>query len=157
MENVTSGDGDETGAQAHRAYAVEANNSTWELIDLPVRSPDEDEDMLRRAYAAAYHWERAAGRGPENDARADWLLAKVHLLVGRPEVALYHARRCRETCDEHGLGDFDLAYAHEATARALKALGQDDEAAKEWAAAKAVPVVDDEDRAILEADLAEGP
>jgi uncharacterized protein YndB with AHSA1/START domain len=141
----------------HRFQAIEANNSTWELIGLTDRDAEAEEDMLRRAYAAAYHWDRAAGREPANSARADWLLAKVHLLLGRPEVSLHHAQRCLATCDRHGLTDFDLAYAHEATARALKALGQDDEAAEHWAAAKAVPIADQEDRDLVDADLAEGP
>ena len=60
-------------------------------------------------------------------------------------------------CEKHGLVDFDLAYAHEATARALKALGRDDEAARSWEAATAVPIADDEDRQHLEEDLAVGP
>ena len=57
-------------------------------------------------------------------------------------------------CQEHGLADFDLAYAHEARARALKALGDDITAAQSWEAAKAVPIADAEDQAILDADLA---
>src|SRR3954454_3974628 len=69
----------EPDAEWHRFQAVEANNSTWELIGRDRRSADETEDMLRRAYAAAYHWDRAAGRTPGNGARADWLLSKVHL------------------------------------------------------------------------------
>ena len=56
-----------------------------------------------------------------------------------------------------GLADFDLAYAHEARARALACLGRRDEAAAELAAAHAVPVADPDDRAILVADLAAGP
>ena len=56
-----------------------------------------------------------------------------------------------------GLADFDLAYAHEAKARALKALGREVEAAAEWAAAKGVYVADPEDRAIVDAYLADGP
>ena len=60
-------------------------------------------------------------------------------------------------CKKHGLVDFDLAYAHEARARALRAVGRDMEAMVEWEAAKAVPVADQEDREILEKDLAEGP
>jgi uncharacterized protein YndB with AHSA1/START domain len=144
-------------AEWHRFQAVEANNSTWDLIGLAERDEDGDEDMLRRAYAAAYHWDRAAGRTPGNAARAEWLLSKVQLLAGRPETALRHAGRCRTICEEHGLGDFDLAYAHEATARALKALGRDVEAADEWAAAKAVPIADEHDREHVEEDLAAGP
>jgi uncharacterized protein YndB with AHSA1/START domain len=144
-------------AEWHRFQAVEANNSTWDLIGLAERDEDGDEDMLRRAYAAAYHWDRAAGRTPGNAARAEWLLSKVQLLAGRPETALRHAGRCRAICEEHGLGDFDLAYAHEATARALKALDRDVEAADEWAAAKAVPIADEHDREHVEEDLAAGP
>src|SRR5689334_12409955 len=127
-------------AEQHRHEGIEANNSTWELVDLASRSADQTEEMLRRAYAAAYHWDRAAGREPANASRADWLLAKVNLLAGRPETSLWHAERSMAVCTEHGIGDFDLAYAHEATARALKALGRDDEAAVAWERAKAVPV-----------------
>ncbi|MET0838101.1 MAG: SRPBCC family protein [Marmoricola sp.] len=147
----------EPDAEWHRTQAIEANNSAWELIELPDRDAHQDEDLLRRAYAAAYHWDRAAGRTPANAARADWLLAKVQLLVGRPETSLHHATRCLTTCETHGLKDFDLAYAHEAGARALKALGRDDEATREWEAAKAVPIAEDEDRAHLAEDLAVGP
>jgi hypothetical protein len=60
-------------------------------------------------------------------------------------------------CQEHGLADFDLAYAHEARARALKALGDDVAAAQSWEMAKTVPIGDAEDQAILDADLAIGP
>jgi len=147
----------EPDAEWHRTQAIEANNSAWELIELPDRDAHQDEDLLRRAYAAAYHWDRAAGRTPANAARADWLLAKVQLLVGRPETSLHHATRCLTACETHGLKDFDLAYAHEAGARALKALGRDDEATREWEAAKAVPIAEDEDRAHLAEDLAVGP
>lgn len=141
----------------HRIQAMEANNSAWELIELPERDAAADEDMLRRAYAAAYHWDRAAGRTPGNGVRADWLLAKAHLLAGRPETSLHHAARCLATCAEHGLADFDLAYAHEAHARALQALGRTAEAAEAWAAARAVPIEDEEDRAHVAAGLLVGP
>jgi tetratricopeptide (TPR) repeat protein len=113
--------------------------------------------MLRRAYAAAYHWERAAGRAPANEARAVWLLSKVHLLAGLPDRALHYGDRCLEQCTANGLVDFDLAYAHECRARALRALGRDRDAAAEWERAKAVPIADPDDRSVVEADLAVGP
>jgi len=53
----------------HRRQGVEANNAVYELLDRD-RSPDEDEDMLRGAYAAGYHWQRATAATPENEARA---------------------------------------------------------------------------------------
>ena len=151
---LAAGGDREPDAEWHRFQAVEANNSAWELIELPARTADQDEDMLRRAYAAAYHWDRALDRTPANSARADWLLSKVHLLAGHPETALHHAARCLATCEQHDLADFDLAYAHEATARALQALGRPEEARRSWEAAKAVPIADDEDRALVEQDLA---
>ena len=62
-----------------------------------------------------------------------------------------------EVVDDAGLDDFDLAYAHEARARALACLGRRDEAAVELKAAHAVPIADAEDKAILDADLASEP
>jgi uncharacterized protein YndB with AHSA1/START domain len=140
----------------HRAQAIECNNAAWEMIEA-VRNADHDEELLRRAYASAFHWQRAARRGPEHETRARWMLAKALLLTGQPERSLHYADGCLAACHAHGLGDFDLAYALEARARALRALGRYDEAMVEWEAAKAVPIADADDLAIVEADLAVGP
>lgn len=140
----------------HRAQGIECNNSTWEMIEAE-RTPENDEEMLRRAYASTYHWARANGRKPANEARGQWLLSKAHLLAGHADRSLHYADVCMRICLEHGLVDFDLAYAHEARARALRALGRNDDATLEWAAAKAVSIAEADDREILEKDLAEGP
>ena len=63
----------------------------------------------------------------------------------------------RDRCEADGLGDFDLAYAHELRARSLAGLGRDAEALQAWAAALAVEIADPEDRAIVEADFADAP
>ena len=144
---------EETEPDWHRAQGVEANNSLWELFDKADRSDDDVEEMLRRAYAAAYHWQRASGAGPENEARADYMIAKALLFAGQPEAAMRSADRCLAVCRDHGLTDFDLAYAHEARARALRALGRDQEAAEAWAAATAVPIAEQDDRDIVAADF----
>ena len=146
-------------AEVHRRSAIEANNGTWDFLGKPAadRTPIDDEAMTMSAYAAAYHWRRAARRTPANEARAQWLLAKVWIARGEAALALEHAERCRAVVAEAGLVDFDLAYAHEVMARALAMLGRSDEARSERAAALAVPIGDDEDRAIVEADLAAGP
>jgi uncharacterized protein YndB with AHSA1/START domain len=147
---------DDSPGEWHRSQGIECYNATWELIGAE-RTPANDEEMLRRAYASAYHWSRAARRGPVNDARGAWLLSKVQLLVGQPALSLRYADQCMSIVRQHGMVDFDLAYAHEARARALKALGDDVAAAQEWDAAKSVPIANDEDRKILDADLAVGP
>jgi hypothetical protein len=139
----------------HRAAAVEANNSAWELLDGRVLSAEETDELLARAHAAAYHWARAAGAGPENRARASWLLSRCYAVAGHGDIALHFADRCT---DEAGvLGDFDLAYAHESRARALALLGRLAEAAEHRAAAMAVSIADADDRSIFESDLAAEP
>jgi uncharacterized protein YndB with AHSA1/START domain len=153
--SATDGASDDVAGEWHRAQAVECNNATWEMVEAD-RTPDNDEEMLRRAYASAYHWQRAARSGPENEARALYMLSKVHLLAGQPQPAMSYADRCMAQCQQHGLVDFDLAYAHEARARALQALDRFGEAADAWAAAKAVPIANSEDQAILDGDLAVG-
>ena len=150
--------GDQT-AELHRSQGITANNATWDWLGKPdgERTTDDEEAMTRSAYAAAYHWSRAARRGPENDARAEWLLSRVWAVRRNGGLALYHADRCMAVCDAAELADFDRAYAHESRARALACLGRADEAAAERAAAAAVPIVDDEDRRIVEGDLASEP
>jgi len=146
------GDGD-----GHRTMASDANNSTWDLLGQDELTPDEADDLLERAYAAAYHWRRAAGRRPENAARAAWLISRTHASLGHGDLALHHADRCLDLVRTTGLEDFDLAYAREAQARALACLERPDEAAAALAVAREVVIADDEDRAIFEGDLATGP
>jgi uncharacterized protein YndB with AHSA1/START domain len=145
---------DEIEGSWHRSQAITANNSVWELLDAEV--PDTTE-LLSRAYAASYHWARASGRGPENAARAAWLLSRCHAVLGHGDLALHHADECAAIVSAAGLRDFDLGYAHEARARALAALGRNDEAAAELAAAREVEVADAEDRKIFESDLEASP
>ena len=150
-------EGSNAAADWHRVQGVECNNSIWELVTKDGRSSDDDEEMLRRAYSSAYHWQRARGTGPANEARALYMLAKVHLLTGQGARSLHYADACVAQCVQHGLQDFDLAYAHEARARALRDLGREDEGLAAWAAAKQVAIVEAEDRDIVEADFADAP
>ena len=148
-------------SKAHRAMAIDANNSTWELLDGKTSrdefGPAEVDEVLARAYAAAYHWARAFDSGPANLARAAWLVSRTNAVLGNGDLALHHADRCGQIVAEAGLDDFDLGYSHESRARALACLGRLDEAAAEWDLAKATPVADPEDREIYEADLVVGP
>jgi hypothetical protein len=84
------------------------------------------------------------------------MLSKAHLLVGQTERSLHYADTGMALCVEHRIVDFDLAYAHEARARALKVLGRDAEAATAWQAALDTSVADPEDKAIVDADLSDG-
>lgn len=153
---------EDAAAENHRKAGIEANNSTWELLGRDDLQADEADDLLARAYASMYHWSRAARRRPENAARASYMVAKAHVALARDhrghgELALHHADRCMAAAIAAGLAEFDLAYAHEARARALAALGRLEQAAVERKLAHAVPITEDEDRSIVESDLAAEP
>lgn len=136
----------------HRMQGVEANNATFDLLAGPAPDP---ESLLRGAYAAAYHWDRATGKQPVNEVRAQYLIGKCWWRIGSGEHALDYAERVLSGCAEHGLADFDLAYAHELKARALGLLGRADEAREQVRAARAVPIAEAEDAAIVARDLAD--
>ena len=143
----------------HRAQAVTANNSVWELLDGRDHTADEADELLQRAYAAAYHWKRATGSTAVNMARASWLVSRAHVVLGHGDVALHHAARSAHFVERAGdaAADFDRAYAHEARARALACLGRTDDARAAHRLAEEVEVADADDRSIYRGDLEAEP
>lgn len=158
-DDVPAGDPAEIEANWHRAQAVTANTSVWELLDGRVHTADEADELLERAYASAYHWKRAAGSSEVNLARASWLVSRAHAVLGHGDMALHHADRSADHLGHAGdaAADFDHAYVYEARARALACLGRVDEAAEAYRRAGAVEIADEQDRSIFEGDLAAAP
>jgi len=117
----------------HRALGIALFNQTWDLMELPERSVEQDDAMLHMAHASAHHW-RSEGSGAtaNNLARSEWQVSRVYTVLGRAEPAGYHARRCLEICQDNGIGDWDLGYAYEALARAAVVAG-DLGTARRWA------------------------
>jgi len=144
-------------AEWHRDLGIDTHQEVWGLLGTMDRTSDQDEAMVRAAYASAYHWARAARRTPANEARGEWMVSHVHAVLGRADVAQHHAERCLAVVDAADLQDFDRAYAHEALARAAAVAGRVDEARQQRAAAAAVPIADEEDRKIFVDDLASEP
>jgi hypothetical protein len=136
-----------------RQLAVDLFNGTWELMDASDRSPDDDLRMLHMAHASRHHWAQVGQ--PVNFARGEWQVSRVYAVLGRSEPARFHAQRCLEICEEHGIGDFDLAYAYEALARAAAVAGDGPERERrlEQARMAAEAVADPEDREHLDGDL----
>ena len=110
--------------------------------------------MLHAAHASRYHWGEVGE--PVNLARGEWQCSRVYAVLGRAEPALWHARRCLALCEEHGIGDWDIAFAHEAIARALRVAGDDAGADAAVARARelAADIAEEEDRELLLSDLA---
>lgn len=107
----------------HKALAKNLFNAAWELMEKPDRTSDETDTLIHMAHSSRFHWGVAGA--PVHWARGEWQLARVYTLAGRPEPALYHARRCLSLSEGHALGPFDEAFAHEALARAYSLAGDD--------------------------------
>lgn len=139
--------------EIHTRLAKETFNRTWELLDKRDRSEQEDVEMVHTAHASRYHWGRVGT--PVNHERGDWQISRVYAVLGRPELALEYARRCLDTCESNGIGDFDMAFAYEAMARAHAVAGRSDEASRYMALARnAVNAVKEEaDREVVMGEL----
>jgi len=142
--------------EQERQLAVDLFNRTWKLMELPGRTAEQDDELIHAAHASRHHW--AAVGTPANLARGEWQLSRVYVVLGRPEPALYHARRCLAYCEANpeALEDWDLPYAHEALARANRLAWNADEADRHAAEARelAQRVAGPKDREHLEEDLA---
>jgi hypothetical protein len=141
----------------HRQLGVDLFNYTWTLLEKANRTRDEDDEMLYATHASAYHWLHADGAEPENRARSEWQISRVYAVLGRGEPAVHHAQRCLDHCLDNRIGDWDLAFAYEALARAHKVAGDDREFRRnlELAREAGAKIADAEDREHLEKDLAE--
>ena len=141
----------------HRRLGVDLFNHTWTLLEIADRTPAQIDEMIHSAHASRYHWSKAGTAA--NLARGEWQCSRVYAVLGRAEPALWHARRCVEINEANGIGDWDIASAYEAMARAL-AVGGDMTGAREWAARARTAcdaIVEPEDREGIEGDLATLP
>jgi hypothetical protein len=144
-------------ARVHRRLAAELFNRVWSLLEQPDRNRAADDTMLHAAHASRYHWGEVGTT--VNLARGEWQVSRVYAVLGRAEPAMHHARRCLEICEAHDIGDFDLAFAYEALARASAVAGLAAERDRYTALARGAGerIAKEDDRAIFFGDLATLP
>ncbi len=145
-------------AKAHRWFAIELNNLSWDLLEQSERSAEENERMTHAAHAALYHWTQV---GTEvNHLRALCLLANVYSAQGAGAAALPYATKCVEMTQAHAdkVNDFDWATGYECLARAYAAAGQADKARefKQKARAAGDKLADAEDKKVFDGLFAGG-
>ncbi len=94
-----------------------------------------------------------------NFTRGEWQIAHVYTILGQAQPGLYHAQRCLDQCLAYTIGDFDLAYAYEAAARAHACARQTGEAQQyqQLAEKAGKQIAEEEDRQQFQKDLAAGP
>jgi hypothetical protein len=120
--------------EEHKKFAVALFNLTWSLLDKKDRTKEEDDKMIHAAHASRFHWGEIGT--PTHFGRGEWQISRVYSVLKRSEPALYHAKRCLEICKENNIGDFDIAFAYEAMARAHAIAGQKADCKKYWELAK---------------------
>jgi hypothetical protein len=105
----------------HRELGKQLYNGSWDLIDQPDRTPEQDRMMLVSACASWWHWDQ--GGSDQNRAIADWQVAHVASLLGYGEMALDFANSALERVDAGDMADWMRASALEGLARAHAAAG----------------------------------
>ena len=135
----------------HKFHANEASKQTWNLAVID-RTPQEDEEMLTAAHAAAYHWRQIGSA--QHLARATMLLAKVHALLGLGSTAWMYAEEMKSFfLNEPKIPDWELAFTHAIHAHAASAANQSEAHRESYQLAKAAieAITDSEDRAVVQA------
>jgi hypothetical protein len=122
-------------SQAHRWFAVEANNQSWSLLEAATRSAADIEEMIDAAHTAAWHWRRVGSA--LNELRAQTLLTTAYCVAARGESAVRHAEKLLKLSEPAGSEqtEFDRACAHGAASLAFRIALRPKEAAEQYALA----------------------
>jgi hypothetical protein len=136
----------------HRKLAAELFNGTWTLMEKPDRTRAENARMIHMAHASAYHWLQVGE--PVHFARSHWQCSRMYCELGRAEPAMYHAQFVVDICEQHDIGDWDLAFGYEALSRAHAVAGDQAESRRWREQAESVPIAKAGDRDQLRSDLA---
>lgn len=139
---------------AHQYFAAECFNRPWDLIDLPSRSAEDDEQMLLSAMASLWHWTQRSDVTARELSIGCWQVSRVYALLGQSANATAFGERCLQ--HSRDLPPFLLGYAHEALARAARLASDDSRATHHLIEARkcAAAVTDPGEREALEKDLA---
>lgn len=132
--------------KAHRYFAAQCFNQTWELIEKTDRSPEEDEHMLRLAMASMYHWTQRPDFSPTSASVGYWQISRVSSMLNRAAPAAHYASLALRESERLGVPPFCRGYAFEALSLAAL-VGGDPSAAKAaleraWAV---LPELEDDD------------
>jgi hypothetical protein len=144
--------------EQRRKLAVDLFNHVWTLLRTPDRTPEQDDEMIHASHASRYHWGEVGGTA--NSSRGEWQISRVYAVLGRPEPALYHARRCLAYAEPGvDVEDWDLPFAYEALARAHAVAGDlpGSRSFEDLARETGASIADGENRELLLADLATLP
>ena len=107
--------------EERKKLGIRLFNLTWSLMDKKDRTKEDVDKMIHAAHASRFHWGEVGT--PIEFERGEWQISRVYSVLRRSEPALYHAKRCLEICKDNNIGDWDIAFAYEAVARAHATAG----------------------------------
>ena len=113
--------------------AIASNAAASDLVEEPIRTPEEDA-LMRLAADAAHRFWLACGTWVHEE-RALYLKALVANALGEPAEALAHADAALAVIAANGEQPVDAAFLHLARSRALGALGDAEAGARDLALA----------------------
>ncbi|MCI0555629.1 MAG: hypothetical protein L0287_32185 [Anaerolineae bacterium] len=101
---------------AHKFFAADNFNKTWEYIERQHRSQEDDLNMLHAAIASLWHWSQRGDATNQNLSVGYWQVSRVLSLVGQPDLARTYGLLSLKHAE--ALEPFYKGYAYESLARA---------------------------------------
>jgi len=142
-------------APAQRSAAIDASTRAWELLRVPVRTPDQDVELLTTAFASRHHWQAVGGA--QQWIVSDWMISRASAALGIGHLSLLFAERAYAAALEDGTPDWLYASAAEGVARAYASTGDLDQR-DAWCAIAlglVTAIANKDDRAVVAARLAD--
>ena len=140
---------------AHKYFAANCFNATWDLLDKSDRTPEEDEQMIRLSMASLWHWTQREDFTKKNESIGYWQISRVYAVLGQADDARKYGHLCLAASQDQSVEPFYLGYAYEALARAGSIAGNSEEMNEYLKKARqaAAQVKETESRQMLESDL----
>jgi tetratricopeptide (TPR) repeat protein len=137
----------------HRYFSATCFNKTWDFIDNPNRTPEDDLAMLQTSMTSLWHWTQREDAKPQNLSVGNWQVSRVYAVLGQADNARKYAEASLRLAE--GEPPFYVAFAYEALARAEMVAGNKAKMQEylDKALALAEKVEDEEDKQVLMGDL----
>jgi len=138
---------------AHKYFSAHCFNKTWDYIDKPERTSEEDMAMLHSAITSLWHWTQREDAQPENLSVGYWQVSRVYALLRQPDNARRYAEVSLKLAE--GSEPFYSGFAFEALARAEMVAGDRVKMQRflEKAREALEQIKEEEDRQVLAKDL----
>jgi hypothetical protein len=141
---------------AHKYFSAECFNRTWDYMDKPIRTKNENEAMLHLSLASLWHWTQREDCTSTNLSIGYWQVSRVFALLRQADNARHYGELCLEASQKEGVPPYYFGTAYEALARAELVAGNLDkmELFLIQAHQVATMLTDPEEKKMLLSDLA---